>query len=314
MNISTHTRTSRLSKYTSSMQLQKLFTILVFLAPALVLFTVFLIYPIAQSAYYSLFNWKGFGPAIDFVALDNYSRILSDKNFLRAVQNSLLIVALSVALQLPLALILALMVGRSLPGRAFFRVTFFLPYVLSEVITAVIWRSLYHPDPHYGLINAILVNLDTAIVPWLGDVKTVMPAIFVVLTWKYFGFHMLLYMAGLQSIPADLEDAAKIDGATSFQTIWYIIIPLLRSTIRTTVYLSVLGSIQLFDLVWILTEGGPAGASEVMATYLYRFGFIRFYLGYGSAVAVVMFMICIAFSLIYQNVFKEQEYVGGYGA
>ena len=260
-----------------------------------------------------LFNWKGFGPAVDFVALDNYSRLLTDKNFLRAVQNSVLIVVLSVVLQLPLALFLALMVGRSLPGRAFFRVSFFLPYVLSEVITAVIWRSLYHPDPHYGLINAILVNLEMSIVPWLGDIKTVMPAIFVVLTWKYFGFHMLLYMAGLQSIPADLEDAAKIDGATSFQTIWYIIIPLLRSTIRTTVYLSVLGSIQLFDLVWILTEGGPAGASEVMATYLYRFGFIRFYLGYGSAVAVVMFLICIAFSLVYQRLFKEEDYVGGYG-
>ena len=312
MNISVQSGNSKISKI-SSLQLQKFATILVFLAPALVLFTVFLIYPIAQSAYYSLFNWKGFGPAVDFVALDNYSRLLTDKNFLRAVQNSVLIVVLSVVLQLPLALFLALMVGRSLPGRAFFRVSFFLPYVLSEVITAVIWRSLYHPDPHYGLINAILVNLEMSIVPWLGDIKTVMPAIFVVLTWKYFGFHMLLYMAGLQSIPADLEDAAKIDGATSFQTIWYIIIPLLRSTIRTTVYLSVLGSIQLFDLVWILTEGGPAGASEVMATYLYRFGFIRFYLGYGSAVAVVMFLICIAFSLVYQRLFKEEDYVGGYG-
>jgi raffinose/stachyose/melibiose transport system permease protein len=295
------------------MQMQKFGTILSFLAPALLLFTVFLIYPIAQSAYYSIFNWKGFGPATDFVALDNYSRILSDKNFLRALQNSLLIVVLSVTLQLPLALILALMVGRSLPGRAFFRITFFLPYVLSEVITAVIWRSLYHPDPHYGLINAILVNLKMTIVPWLGDIQTVMPAIFVVLTWKYFGFHMLLYMAGLQSIPAELEDAAKIDGASGLQTIWHIIIPLLRGTIRTTVYLSVLGSIQLFDLVWILTQGGPAGASEVMATYLYRFGFIRFYLGYGSAVAVVMFIICITFSLVYQKVFKEQDYLGGYG-
>ena len=313
MNISMETRLARLSRSTSSIQLQNFRTILLFLAPALLVFSLFLIYPMLQSVYYSFFNWKGFGPATDYIGLDNYVRILNDSKFLRAVQNGLLIVFLSLIIQLPLALTLALMVGRTLPGRAFFRIVFFLPYVLSEVITAVIWRALYHPDPHYGLINAIFVNLGLAPVAWLGDINIVMPAIFVVLTWKYFGFHMLLYMAGLQSIPAELEDAAKIDGASGFQIIWYIILPLLKGTTRTIVYLSVLGSLQQFGLVWILTEGGPAGASEVMATYLYRFGFIRFSLGYGSAVAVVMFIICITFSLIYQRIFKEQDYIGGYG-
>jgi len=307
------TRIARLSRATSSIQSQNFRTILLFLAPALLVFSIFLIYPMIQSVYYSFFNWKGFGPATDYIGLDNYVRILNDSKFLRAVQNGLLIVFLSLIIQLPLALALALMVGRTLPGRAFFRIVFFLPYVLSEVITAVIWRALYHPDPHYGLINAIFVNLGLPTVSWLGDIEMVMPAIFVVLTWKYFGFHMLLYMAGLQSIPAELEDAAKIDGASGFQIIWYIILPLLKGTTRTTVYLSVLGSLQQFGLVWILTEGGPAGASEMMATYLYRFGFIRFSLGYGSAVAVVMFIICITFSLIYQRIFKEQDYIGGYG-
>ena len=310
MNISMGTHTPQPSKSVSS---RYFITIILFLAPALFIFSMFLIYPMVQSVYFSFFKWKGFGPPTDFIALENYYRILNDKNFLRALQNGLLIVFLSLVIQLPLALALALMVGRTLPGRAFFRIIFFLPYVLSEVITAVIWRALYHPDPHYGLINAIMVNLGLEPVSWLADLDIVMPAIFVVLTWKYFGFHMLLYMAGLQSIPTELEDAAKIDGATGFQIIWYIIIPLLRSTIRTSVYLSVLGSLQLFGLVWILTEGGPAGASEMMATYLYRYGFIRFSLGYGSAVAVVMFVICITFSLLYQNVFKEQDYIGGYG-
>ncbi len=310
MNISMGTRILQPSKSASSRYFT---TILFFLAPALLVFSMFLIYPMVQSVYFSFFKWKGFGPPTDFITLNNYYRILNDKNFLRALQNVLLIVFLSLVLQLPLALALALMVGRSLPGRAFFRIIFFLPYVLSEVITAVIWRALYHPDPHYGLINAIMVNLGLEPVSWLANLKIVMPAIFVVITWKYFGFHMLLYMAGLQSIPAELEDAAKIDGANGFQTIWYIIIPLLRNTIRTSVYLSVLGSLQLFGLVWILSEGGPAGASETLATYLYRFGFIRFSLGYGSAVAVVMFIICTTFSLVYQNVFKEQDYVGGYG-
>jgi raffinose/stachyose/melibiose transport system permease protein len=206
------------------------------------------------------------------------------------------------------------MVGRNLPGRVFFRTIFFLPYVFSEVITALVWQALLHPDPHYGLINAILTNLGLTAIPFLGDPDTVMFGIFMALTWKYFGFHMLLYMAGLQNIPVELEEAAKIDGASGLQTLWHIIIPLLRGTIRTTIFLSVLGSLQVFAVVWIMSQGGPAGASETMATYLFRFGFVRFYLGYGSAVAVVMFIICITFSLVYQKLFKEQDYLGGYGA
>ncbi len=300
----------RLAKPTSSLKLRNFGTIFFFLLPAMVLFSVFLVYPIIQSAYYSFFNWKGFGPAVDFVGVNNYVRILTDKNFLRAVQNGLLIVGLSLVVQLPLALVLALLVRRNLPGRVFFRTVFFLPYVLSEVMVALIWQALYHPDPHYGLINALLFNLGLSTVPFLGNTETVMLAIFAVLTWKYFGFHMLLYMAGLQSVPVELEEAATIDGASGFQIIWFIIIPLLRGTIRTTVYLSVLGSLQVFAVVWIMSQGGPASASETMATYLYRFGFVRFLLGYGSAVAVVMFVICITFSLVYQKLFPEQDYLG----
>ncbi|MEW5957329.1 MAG: sugar ABC transporter permease [Chloroflexota bacterium] len=310
--MSVRTRFPWLAKSTSSVKSRDFGAIVLFLTPALLVFSVFLIYPIVQSAYYSLFNWKGFGPAVDFVGINNYFRILTDKSFLRAVQNGLLIVGLSLIVQLPLALGLALLVGRNLPGRVFFRTVFFLPYVFSEVITALVWQSLYHPDPHYGLLNAILSNLGLETIPFLGNRDTVMLAIFVALTWKYFGFHMLLYMAGLQNVPAELEEAAKIDGASGPQILWNIIIPLLRGTIRTTVFLSVLGSLQVFAIVWIMSQGGPAGASETMATYLYRFGFVRFYLGYGSAVAVVMFLICITFSLIYQKVFKEQDYLGGY--
>lgn len=306
------TRFPWLTKSAPTLKSRDFGAIFLFLAPALVVFSVFLIYPIAQSAYYSLFNWKGFGPAVDFVGINNYARILTDKNFLRALQNGLLIVVLSLTVQLPLALGLALLVGRNLPGRVFFRTVFFLPYVFSEVISALVWQALYHPDPHYGLINALLTNMGLTAIPFLGDRAIVMPAIFAALTWKYFGFHMLLYMAGLQNVPAELEEAAKIDGASGLQILWHVIIPLLRGTIRTTVFLSVLGSLQVFAIVWLMSQGGPASASETMATYLYRFGFVRFYLGYGSAVAVVMFLICITFSLIYQKLFKEQDYLGGY--
>jgi raffinose/stachyose/melibiose transport system permease protein len=286
--------------------------IILFLLPSLTLFLIFLVYPILQSIYYSLFNWKGFGPAVDFVGLDNFRRILTDEVFMIAVRNGFIIVALSLAIQLPMALALALMVGRNLPGRAFFRTIFFMPYVFSEVMVAIMWLSLFNPDPDRGFINALLILIPgVQAQPWLGNPNTVMLCIFVVLTWKYFGFYLLLYMTGLQNIPAELEEAALIDGANKRQLITQITIPLLGSTIRTSVYLSVLGSLQQFILVWIMTRGGPVNASEVMATYMYRYGFIRFYLGYGSAVAIVMFLICLIFSLVYQRLTSQQDYLGG---
>jgi raffinose/stachyose/melibiose transport system permease protein len=282
-------------------------TIVLFLTPALVVFLVFVIYPILQSVYYSLFNWEGFGPAVDFIGLDNYARILSDAIFIKAVGNGLLIVLMSLTIQLPLSLLLALMVGRDLPGRVVFRTIFFLPYVFSEVIVALIWLSLYYPDPDRGFINALLVLIPgVKAQAFLGDTSLVMACIFVVLTWKYFGLHMLLYMAGVQNIPTEVEEAARIDGANRRQLLTFITIPLLSGTIRTSVYLSVVGSLQQFILVWIMTKGGPVNASEVMSTYMYRFGFIRFWLGYGCAVALVMFLICLIFSLIYQHMAARQ--------
>jgi raffinose/stachyose/melibiose transport system permease protein len=209
-----------------------------------------------------------------------------------------------------LSLALALMVGSNLRGRAFFRTIFFMPYVLSEVITGIMWLILFNPDPKRGFINAMLTLIPgLKAQPWLGDTRTVLLAIFVVLTWKYFGFHMLLYLAGLQNIPPEIEEAALIDGVSKRQMITYIKIPLIGSTIRTSVYLSVLGSLQVFALVWIMTKGGPVNASEVMSTYMYRFSFVRFELGYGSAVAIVMLLISLVFSLAYLRLVRQTDYL-----
>lgn len=292
-------------------RLQDNLMIVLFLLPAIVLFLLFVVYPIFQSIYYSLFNWKGFGPATDFVGLDNFKNILKDRVFLIALRNGFLIIFLSLSVQLPLSLMLAVLVGRDLPGRVFFRAIFFLPYVLSEVIAALMWLFILNPDPDRGFINAILLFLGGEAHPWLGDTSLVMPAIFAALTWKYFGYHMLLFMTGLQNIPQEIEEAGRIDGANTFQNFFYITLPLLSSTIRTSVYLSVLGSIQQFILVWIMTKGGPVNASETMATYMYRFGFVRFQLGYGSAVAIYMFLICLIFSLIYQRLTRQPDYLTG---
>jgi len=286
-------------------------TIFLFLLPAIVLFLVFVVYPILQSVYYSMFNWKGFGPAVDFVGIENYKNILTDKVFLKALKNGLLIILFSLVFQLPLSLLLAMLVGRDLPGRVFFRTIFFMPYVLSEVITALMWLFIYNPDPERGFINAVVVFFGGEAQTWLASTGLVMPAIFLALTWKYFGFHMLLYMTGLQNIPQEVEEAGRIDGANALQSFFYITLPLLASTIRTSIYLSVLGSIQQFILVWIMTKGGPVNASETLATYMYRFGFVRFQLGYGSAVAIYMFVLCLTFSIIYQRLTRQPDYLSG---
>ncbi|MBN1887610.1 MAG: sugar ABC transporter permease [Thermoflexales bacterium] len=287
-------------------------TVWLFLAPATVLFLIFVIYPMGRSIYFSFFNWKGFGPAVDFVGMDNYVRILSDTIFHKAIANGLIIVVFSLTIQLPLSMALAVMVGRDLPGRAIFRMIFFMPYVISEVIAAIMWMGLYNPMPERGLFNALLALIPgVKPVAWLGNPNIVMACIFVVLTWKYFGLHMLLYLAGLQNIPIEIEEAARIDGAGRGQLFTNITLPLLAGPIRTSVYMSVVGSLQQFILVWIMTKGGPVNASETMATYMYRFGFIRFWLGYGCAVAIVMFLICLIFSLVYQRMSRQSDYLSG---
>jgi raffinose/stachyose/melibiose transport system permease protein len=298
----------RASAQRRRIQLGRIATIAGFLLPAAALYIGLVILPVIQAVYFSFFRWNGLGPLQNFIGFANYARAFGDSVFVGALGHNLLIVVLSLAIQLPLALGLALLVGRGLPGRAVFRTIFFLPFVLSEVITGVIWSFIYRPNG--GLINVILQSIIPGAEPtaWLADPNTVLYALFAVITWKYFGYHMILYLAGLQNIPAELEEAAQIDGCGRFQTLRYITIPLLGSTIRLTIYLSVLGSLQFFDLIWVMTTGGPVNASNTMATYLYKFAFQRFQLGYGSAIAAIMFLICFGFSLVYQRVVMRRDF------
>ena len=283
-------------------------TIVGFLLPAAIIYSGLVLLPVVQAIYYSFFRWNGLGPLQNFVGLSNYTRLFSDRMFLGALGHNLQLVVLSIAIQLPLALGLALLVRGIMRGRATFRTIFFLPFVLSEVVTGVIWNFIYRPDG--GLINVLLQGIipgmkETAL---LANPNTVLYALFGVITWKFFGYHMILYIAGLQNIPAELEEAAQIDGCGKLQTLRYITIPLLGNTIRLTIYLSVLGSLQFFDLIWVMTTGGPVSASDTMATYLYKFGFQRFQLGYGSAIAVIIFLICFSFSLVYQRVAMRRDF------
>jgi raffinose/stachyose/melibiose transport system permease protein len=290
------------------LQLGQLATIVGFLLPATVLYVGLVLLPMLQAMYTSLFRWNGLGPPTNFTGLANYTRALSDRVFLGALGHNLQLVVLSLVIQLPLALGLALLVRGIVRGRAVFRTIFFLPFVLSEVITGLIWNFIYRPQG--GLINTLFQTIAPGLaqLAFLANPNTVLYALFVVITWKFFGYHMILYIAGLQNIPAELEEAAQIDGCGRLQALRYVTIPLLSSTIRLSIYLSVLGSLQFFDLVWVMTTGGPVNASDTMATYLYKFGFQRFQLGYGSAIAVIMFLMCFGFSLVYQRFAMRRDF------
>ena len=281
-------------------------TIFLFLLPGLVLFGLLVLLPILIAGYLSFFRWNGLGglpePGSDrFIGLENFQRLLSDELFLGDVRRMLIIVVLSLVIQLPMSLGLALLLNQKMRGRAIYRTIFFAPYVLSEVITGVLFTMVFSPE--HGLVNSVLsaIGLEGAAAEWLADPDTVLYSVFAVITWKYFGFHMILYLAGRQGIPNELLEAAAIDGANAWRQFWHVTLPLLGPTIRMSVFLSIIGTIQLFDLVWVLTRGGPVHASETMAVTMYIFGFERNQFGYASAISVAMFLISLVFALAYQR-------------
>lgn len=279
------------------------------LGPALVLFVGFVLVPIGIAVFYSLYSWNGFGPLTDFVGLHNYADAFGGGVFRGAIVHNVIIAVLSIVIQLPLSIGIALLLDRTLKGRTVLRMVVFAPYVLSEAITAVIWLLMLQP---HGFVDEILdgVGLGGLVHQWVADPGIVLYTLFVVMTWKYLGFGIILLLAGLQGVPPELREAAALDGATAWQTTRHVVLPLLGPTIRIWVFLSVIGSLQLFDLVWIMTLGGPANASTTMATYLVDHGFKRYEFGFGSAVAVVLFAICFVFALVYQRFALRRDTAG----
>jgi raffinose/stachyose/melibiose transport system permease protein len=264
-----------------------------FVTPAIVLFALFVIVPIVQAARYSLFKWNGLGPLTNFAGLANYTNALSDPVFLGAIGNNFTIAAVSILVQLPLGLGIALLLNRRIRGRAVLRVVVFVPYVLAEVVAGVVWLMLLQPD---GLVDALLrsLGLGWAIQLWLGDPNVALGTVLVVLTWKYLGQAIILFLAGLQSVPDDLYEAAQLDGASWWQMQRRIAIPLLGPTMRTWAFLALIGSLQVFDMIWILTRGGPVNSTMTMAIYMITQGSKRNLYGYASAVAVILFLVSLA--------------------
>nr|AGU11619.1 Binding-protein-dependent transport system inner membrane component [uncultured organism] len=292
-------------RYKSPTARGRLPALILFLPPALLLFTLFVIVPMGEAAWYSLYRWNGYGAPTEWVGTRNFEVLFNNAAFSRALINNGLIIVVSLLLQIPLAIWLAVMLGKRIAGVVAFRLIFFLPYVLADVAAGLIWRFVFDGD--YGLFAALAGFLGVATPYVLADKDLAIYAVLAVIIWKYFGFHMMLFIAGLQSIDRSIMEAAEIDGATGWQKFRYVTLPLLGSTVRLSVFFAIIGSLQLFDLIMPLTGGGPSNSTQTMVTFLYTYGVTRMQVGLGSAVGVVLFVICVTIAFGYKRIFMRHD-------
>lgn len=281
--------------------------IFLFMLPATVFFVGIIIAPIIMSLKYSFYNWNGFTEA-KFVGFDNYVRLFTDKSeyFLLSMKNVLILAFLSVFLQLPLSFLLANKLATGIRGEKFFVGVYFAPVLISGVVIGQLWLKIYNAN--YGLVNQVLrfLKLDEYAHVWLGDKKYALMAVFIPILWQYVGYHMLLMYAGIKAISPDLREAAMIDGASDWQVTRHIVLPLLKPVIKVCVIFAVVGSLKSFDLIYNLTGGNPAHATEVPSTLLVSQLFGRNQYGFGSSIAVSIIALCFLFAMIIQAAFRDK--------
>lgn len=282
--------------------------IFLFLLPALILFIGILIAPIILSGYYSLTEWNGLATP-EFIGIENYVEMFTSRsiNISRALGNSLLLALLSVCIQLPFALLLALKLARHIRGERWYLAIFFMPVLISSVVIGQLWIKIYNPE--YGALNMFLrsVGLESWTRIWLGDKNVAFGACLVPILWQYVGYHMLLMYAGIKGMPADLNEAAMLDGCTPAQVSWYITIPYIRPILRVSVIFAVTGSLKSFDMIYVLTNGGPNHATELPSTLMINLLFLRNRYGMGSAIAVMLIVLCFLFAMLINFAFKEEK-------
>ncbi|MFD1397359.1 carbohydrate ABC transporter permease [Kroppenstedtia eburnea] len=264
--------------------------IFLYVAPALFLVLVLVYIPIMLTGYYGLMKWDGIGE-MDFIGLKNYKDLIQDQLFWDSVYHSFLL-ALFSALSLIGYLMISIILAGNIKGADLLRKIYLIPMLLASVVIAQLWMKIYHPSN--GILNHILMKLGVVDPPsWLADPRFTLFAIIIPVIWQYAGFYILIYYAALKNIPEEIVEAAKIDGATPFQIATRIKLPLIKNVIIVTIVLAVVGSLKYFDLIYIMTGGGPNGASEVMASYMYNQAFKGFNFGYASAVGFFLLVICL---------------------
>jgi len=280
----------------SALRRQEMFTAYLFLLPNILGFLIFSSVPVVTTFSISLLDWDLIRRPT-FVGFDNYVKLLSDDQVFRKVLvNTGYYVLGTVPASIILSLLLALAMNSSVRGISFFRAVFFIPVISASVAVAMMWRWIFNTD--YGLLNLWFTSVGLPRIPWLSSTAWAMPALIIMAVWKSLGFNMVIFLAGLQGIPAQLYEAASIDGANRWHRFRYITVPMLAPTTFFVLVISVIASFQVFDLAFVLTKGGPGDATNAMVMYIYNQAFQFFHMGYAAAVAWVLFAIMFGITLL----------------
>lgn len=273
-----------------------------FLIPYLFAFIAFRFGPSIAGFFVSLTRWNIVGTP-KFIGFENYSELFSDPSFITSLINTLYFMVLTVPALIVLGLLIALLVDQNLKGRTVTRTFVFMPYVIMSTVVGVIWMWIF--DTHFGILNYYLSFLGIKPIAWLSSVNWAMPAVAITTIWWTVGFNMILFLAGLQDIPEELKEAARIDGASNWQIFWNVTFPLLRPTTVVVLMLTLINSFEVFDQVYVMTGGGPSMATLTVIQYMYFQAFQYFRLGYGSAVAYVVFAFLIILVLVERQLLKK---------
>jgi multiple sugar transport system permease protein/raffinose/stachyose/melibiose transport system permease protein len=297
----------RLSRPAPTVHKHKRFWQVALLALPLAVFGTFVVWPLSSSFFYSLTNWNGFNAEYRFVGLANFARIGADPLFLGAIVNTAIWMLAAIVLPTGLGLALALLLDARAPGTPAFKTIFYLPVCLSSVVVGQIWVWIYHPD--WGLLNTLIGLATRAEVhyAWLAKPDTALVAVIIAWTWQQTGLAMVIFLAGLTAIPAELIEACHTEGASARQRIWHVVLPLLQPATVVVVALNLINSLKGFDILYVTTGGGPFHSSDTLAMHMYNESFKKYHMGYGSAIAVVLFMIALSIIFIYFRQLRKSE-------
>lgn len=275
----------------------------------LAIYTIIVIIPLLSSFYYSFTDWNGFNQEFNWIGFDNFAKIFRDKYFSNAIQNTLIWMAAAVVLPVGGGLTLALLLHEGIWGANIYKSLFYLPICLSLAVIGQVWIWIYQPD--WGLLNEVLrsINMDQYAMAWLAEKNTALGAVIIAWSWQQIGLAMVIFLAGLTSVPSELTEAAEIDGANYFQSLRYVVIPLLSPATVVVVALSIINSLKSFDVVYMMTQGGPFHTTDTLAMFMYLESFKKYYMGYGSAIAVVLFLIAMVIIVFYFRQVQKLEHL-----
>ncbi|OAB34199.1 carbohydrate ABC transporter permease [Paenibacillus glacialis] len=269
-----------------------------FVLPALILFLMFFIYPIFSSIYYSLTSWNGVSDTVKFAGLTNFKKALGDERFWISAKNNGMFILFSVFIQVPMIVIFSLLIANVKKLKGLYKTAVFMPSIMSTAVIGILWGFIY--EPNIGLLNKIIGLVGIEPIYWLSDERFAMISILLTNAWQWTGFYIVMVLAAILSIPGELNEAAMIDGATGVQRATKITLPLIMPIITVVIMLSIAGAMKAADIVIVMTKGGPAGTTEVMATYMIKYAITNFKYGYGNAIAVLIFMFTLLVTALYQ--------------